>query len=289
MKTVSVGIPSYNEGTNIVTILESVINSKLDSVELCEIIVSDDSTDETPNIVKKFMENNMEKIIFLHNDSRRGAASAWNNIIQNAKGEIIVLYDADVVPNPNCISELVNKINNNIGICASNPRPIRNIGIPAKGTIFISDWLASIRKKQLSKYTVMGRGLSIRSDIAKKITIPENLIAIDLYIQSQVTNMGYEVVFNPNAIVMFKPARTFVDFCSQVLRAIKGHNQIKKLGYKAKYGLTLKTSVFEFIHTALRNPVGAISACICYLVMPIYMLRIKNLNSALWHTAQSTK
>ena len=261
----------------------------LDSVELCEIIISDDSTDETPDVVKKFMENNSEKIVFLHNDSRRGAASAWNNIIQNAKGEIIVLYDADVVPNPNCMSELVNKINNNIGICASNPRPIRNSGIPAKGTIFISDWLASIRKKQLSEYTVMGRGLSIRSDIAKKITIPENLIAIDLYIQSQVTNMGYEVVFNPNAIVMFKPARTFVDFCSQVLRAIKGHNQIKKLGYKAKYGLTLKTSVFEFIHTALRNPVGAISACICYLVMPIYMLRIKNLDSALWHTAQSTK
>jgi biofilm PGA synthesis N-glycosyltransferase PgaC len=289
LKTVSVGIPSYNEGTNIVTILESVINSKQDSVELYEIIISDDSTDETPEIVKKFMENNSEKIVFLHNDGRRGAASAWNNIIQNAKGEIIVLYDADVVPNPNCMSELVNKINNNIGICASNPRPIRNRGIPAKGTIFISDWLASIRKKQLSEYTVMGRGLSIRSDIAKKITIPENLIAIDLYLQSQVTNMGYEVVFNPNAIVMFKPARTFVDFCSQVLRAIKGHNQIKKLGYEAKYGLTLKTSVFEFIHTALRNPVGAISACICYLVMPIYMLRIENLDSALWHTAQSTK
>ena len=65
MKTVSVGIPSYNEGTNIVTILESVINSKLDSVELCEIIISDDSTDETPDVVKKFMENNSEKIVFL--------------------------------------------------------------------------------------------------------------------------------------------------------------------------------------------------------------------------------
>jgi len=256
---------------------------------LCEIIISDDSTDETPNIVKKFIENNSEKIVFLHNDSRRGAASAWNNIIQNAKGEIIVLYDADVIPNPDCMSELVNKINNNIGICASNTKPIEDSGIPAKGTIFISDWLASIRKKQLSEYTVMGRGLSIRADIAKKITIPENLIAIDLYLQSQVTNMGYEVVFSPEAVVMFKPAKTFVDFCSQVLRAIKGHNQIKKLGYEAKYGLTLKTSILEFIHTALRNPVGAFSACVCYLVMPFYMLRIKNLDSALWHTAQSTK
>jgi hypothetical protein len=101
--------------------------------------------------------------------------------------------------------------------------------------------------------------------------------------------MGYEVVFSPEAVVMFKPAKTFVDFCSQVLRAIKGHNQIKKLGYEAKYGLTLKTSILEFIHTALRNPVGAFSACVCYLVMPFYMLRIKNLDSALWHTAQSTK
>lgn len=289
MTTVSIGIPSYNEESNIKTILESVICSNLNSIYISEIIISDDSTDDTPNIVKQFIKNHSKKIIFVHNRKRRGAANAWNDIIQNATGQIIVLYDADVKPNPNCTLELVNKINNNVGICASNPRPIRGQGIPAQGTIFVCDWLESVRKRQISEYTVMGRGLSIRSDIAKKITIPKSVIAIDLYIQSKVMEMGYDVVFNPNAIVQFKPAKTFVDFSSQVIRASKGHGQLKKLGYGLKNQLTLKTAMVEYIRVALRNPNGALSTCLCYFMIPFYMSRIKNIDSALWHTARSTK
>jgi glycosyltransferase involved in cell wall biosynthesis len=289
LTTVSIGIPSYNEESNIKSILESVISSNLNSIDLSEIIVSDDSTDDTPHIVKQFMKNHSKKIIFLHDNKRRGAANAWNGIIQNATGQIIVLYDADVKPNPNCTLELVNKINNNVGICASNPRPVPGQGIPAQGTIFVSDWLESVRKRQISEYTVMGRGLSIRSDIAKKITIPESLIAIDLYIQTKVMEMGYGVVYNPNAIVQFKPAKTFVDFSSQVIRASKGHDQLKKLGYKAKNQLALKTAIVEYIRVALRNPSGALSACLCYIMIPFYMSRISNVDTALWHTAKSTK
>ncbi|RPI83354.1 MAG: glycosyltransferase, partial [Nitrosopumilales archaeon] len=51
MTTVSVGIPSYNEESNIKRILEKVILSNLNSIDLVEIIISDDSTDDTPNIV----------------------------------------------------------------------------------------------------------------------------------------------------------------------------------------------------------------------------------------------
>jgi glycosyltransferase involved in cell wall biosynthesis len=289
LTTVSIGIPSYNEESNIKTILESVISSNLNSIDLSEIIISDDSIDDTPHIVRQFMKNHSKKIIFLHNNKRRGTANAWNDIIQNASGQIIVLYDADVKPNPNCTLELVNKISNNVGICASNPRPIPGQGIPAQGTIFVSDWLESVRKRQISEYTVMGRGLSIRSDIAKKITIPGSLIAIDSYIQSKVMEMGYDVVYNPNAIVQFKPAKTFVDFSSQVIRASKGHDQLKKLGYEVKKQLALKTAIVEYIRVALRNPNGALSTCLCYIMIPFYMSRINNVDAALWHTAKSTK
>jgi glycosyltransferase involved in cell wall biosynthesis len=289
LTTVSIGIPSYNEELNIKTILESVIFSNLNSIDLVEIIISDDSTDDTPNIVKQFIENHSKKINFLHNDKRKGAANAWNNIIQNATGEIIVLYDADVMPEPNCTLELVEKINNNVGICASNPKPITGRGIPAMGTIFVNEWLESVREKGLSEYTVMGRGLSIRSDIAKKITIPEGLISIDLFIQSKVLGMGYDVVFNPNAIVLFKPAKTFVDFSSQVMRAFNGHNQLQKLRYNIKNHLSIKTAIVEFFRVAIRNPIGALSTSVCYIMIPFYMTRIKNTDSALWHIAQSTK
>ncbi|HJU78931.1 MAG TPA: glycosyltransferase [Nitrososphaeraceae archaeon] len=289
MTTVSVGIPSYNEESNIQKILGNVIRSNLDSIDMVEIIISDDSTDDTPNMVEQFKQNHSNKIIFLHDDKRRGAANAWNNIIQHATGEVIVLYDADVIPDANCTVELVGKIDNNVGICASNARPVKDFGIPANGTMFVSQWLESVRKKQLSEYTVMGRGLSIRSDIAKKISIPEGLIAIDLYLQNKVLEMGYDVIFNPNAIVLFKPTKTFVDFISQVVRAVNGHNQLKNLGYDMKNQLALKTALKEFFSVASRNPLGALSTCICYIMIPFYVNRIKNTDSALWHTAKSTK
>jgi glycosyltransferase involved in cell wall biosynthesis len=289
LTTISVGIPSYNEESNIKTILGNVIRSNLDSIDIVEIIISDDSTDDTPKIVEQFMNDYSNRIIFLHDDKRRGAANAWNNIIQHASGEIIVLYDADVMPDANCTEELVAKINNNVGICASNAKPIKDAGIPAKGTMFVSEWLESVRRKQLSEYTVMGRGLSIRSDIAKKISIPEDLIAIDLFLQNKVLEMGYDVVFNPDAIVLFKPTKTFVDFISQVVRAVNGHNQLKKLGYEMKNHLTLKTALTEFFRVATRNPIGALSTCVCYILIPLYVMKIKNADSALWHTAKSTK
>lgn len=289
MTKVTVGIPSYNEESNIKTILESLIYSNLESINLSEIIISDDSTDDTTNIVHQFMKNHSKKIIFLHNDKRKGAASAWNDIIQNANGDIIVLYDADVTPNPDCTIELVKKINDNVGICASNPKAIPSKAIPAKGTIFVGKWLESVRKRQLSQYTVMGRGLSIRSDIAKKITIPKALIAIDLYLQNRVIEMGYDVVFNPNAIVQFKPARTFVDFSSQVMRATNGHHQLKELGYSSKNQLSIGVAIEEFIRIAMRNPTEALSTCLCYIMIPFFAPRGKNFDNVLWHIAESTK
>jgi hypothetical protein len=39
----------------------------------------------------------------------------------------------------------------------------------------------------------------------------------------------------------------------------------------------------------MRNPNAAISTCLCYTMIPFYMATVKNLDSALWHTAQSTK
>lgn len=192
-------------------------------------------------------------------------------------------------PNLDCTIELIGKMKNNVGICASNPRAIPSKGIPAQSTIFVSAWLESVRKRQLSEYTVMGRGLSIRSDIAKKIIIPETIISIDLYLQTKVMEMGYDVIFNPNAVVLFKPAKTFADFSSQAIRATKGHGQLKKLGFKIKNPLSLRTAIIEFITVALRNPIGALSTCLCYIVIPFYAATMKNLDTVLWHTSHSTK
>jgi hypothetical protein len=86
-------------------------------------------------------------------------------------------------------------------LCASNPKPTKVKGLAASASIFISNWLRAVRVKQLSQYTVMGRALSIQSEIAKKISIPKDTIALDLYLQCKVLEYGVDVVYNDNAVV----------------------------------------------------------------------------------------
>jgi glycosyltransferase involved in cell wall biosynthesis len=48
LTTVSIGIPSYNEESNTLEILESITRSEYNRFDLCEIVISDNSTDSTP-------------------------------------------------------------------------------------------------------------------------------------------------------------------------------------------------------------------------------------------------
>ena len=102
------------------------------------------------------------------------------------------MYHADIKIDNNTTAYLVESIRDGIGLCASNTKPV----VIKKSTVsraskFIAEWLRSVRKNRLSHYTVMGRALSVSSRVAKKITIPENVIALDLYLQCKVLELGY--------------------------------------------------------------------------------------------------
>ena len=51
---------------------------------------------------------------------------AWNEIFKEAKGDIIILYDADIKIENNTTATLVDSICDGIGLCASNIIPACN-------------------------------------------------------------------------------------------------------------------------------------------------------------------
>ena len=96
--------------------------------------------------------------------------------------------------------------------------PSRQQASPGRASVFISSWLRSVRLTGLSQYTVMGRALAIDTSVAKRIRIP-SMIAIDLYLECRVIEMGLDVAYNDSAVVYFKPANSMQDLASQVIRA----------------------------------------------------------------------
>jgi glycosyltransferase involved in cell wall biosynthesis len=286
MRRVTVGIPAYNEEKNIASLLQSLEDQRS---LISEVIVSDDSSDRTPDIVSDFAQRSSLGITLFHHDERRGAAAAWNEIFQRATGDSIVLYDADTIPHPSCTEQLASYVSKDTVLCASNSQPVQAAGVAGMASVFISNWLRSVRLAGLSQYTVMGRALAIDAAVAKEIQVPADMIAIDLYLQCRVLEMGRGVAYNDDAVVYFKPANSMQDLASQVVRAVNGHDQIKDRVSRLKIGLPPYVAGAQALKNAAMDPAGAFSAVIGYSMMPYYMSRLKHTDSAKWHTADSSK
>lgn len=287
MMRVTIGIPAYNEENNILNLLKSIEGDSRGLVS--EIIISDDSSDSTPQLVEQFARNSSVPVIHLHHQERRGAASAWNEIFRHATGDVIILYDADTVPRPDCTSRLAASVSNGAVLCASNSQPVKTKGVAGRASAFISNWLRVVRQARLSQYTVMGRGLAIEASTAKSIAIPIDIIAIDLYLQCVVMDMGRDVAYNDDAVVYFRPAESMQDLASQVLRAVNGHRQVREHIERLGVGLPLRVAIAQTARTVLSDPIGAASVAIGYSPLPYYKSRLAGINSALWHTAASSK
>ena len=287
MTQISIGIISYNEEKNIVNLLNSIKCQYLGKFFIKEIIISDDSNDKTPFLIKEFIKTNPQLLIRLfHHNERRGAYAGWNEIFKEATGDYLVLYDADVILTQKTTYNLVNAFKLNVGLCASNPQPLEYSSIYGRASKFITDWLHNVRKNELTQFTVMGRGLAIKLDLAKKITIPENIIAIDYFLQIKVLELEKQISYVNNAILYFKSPENLEDFLSQVLRANFGHKQLSF--YKTKK-LSIISNIKITLKSILLDPFGGISTLYCYCFIPYYTMRNQKKISSKWEIAQSTK
>ena len=103
---VTIYITSHNYEDYINEAIESALNQTYDNIEI--IIFDDNSSDNSPNIIKEFQNNNDITCIF--SKKKNGLRKASNKCIKAANGEYILRLDADDILNENCISNMVKNI-----------------------------------------------------------------------------------------------------------------------------------------------------------------------------------
>ncbi|MDW8418620.1 MAG: glycosyltransferase family 2 protein [Chitinophagales bacterium] len=101
----SIVLPTYNRADMISTAIQSVLNQTYDKWEL--IIMDDGSTDNTHEIVSKYLHDNRIQYIYQQNTER---STARNNGIKRATGDYVCFLDSDDYYTPDRLMALAHSI-----------------------------------------------------------------------------------------------------------------------------------------------------------------------------------
>ena len=102
---VSIITPMYNSEKFIEETIKSVINQTYKDWEM--IIVDDCSTDNSPNIVKPYVDND-NRIKYIRAKSNQGVSHARNLALKEAQGQFIAFLDSDDIWNEEKLEKQIN-------------------------------------------------------------------------------------------------------------------------------------------------------------------------------------
>ena len=111
-KKISIVIPVFNEQATIKNILLVLKNLKLEfKLQKQIVIVNDFSTDNSEQLINKFIENNKElDILYYKQDKNYGKGAALRKGFEIADGDLIIVQDADLEYDPNEFNLLIKPI-----------------------------------------------------------------------------------------------------------------------------------------------------------------------------------
>jgi len=287
---ITVGIPTYNEEKSIARSIESALRqiSKKDEV----IVVASGCTDNTVPEIKKIMKKD-KRVKLIVESERKGKASALNLIIKNAKGDIIVQTDGDVVIGKGAVHYLTSRFNNpKIGGVSGNPVPI----IP-EGNMFYDWTLMSYRKmdelrKQESAegifWHMSGYLLAFRKKALPSVPFAKG--AVDAWMGKIIKDNGYKLEYEPKAKVFVKAPLTIKDFIAQKARVRAGYYLLPK-GPR-----TVKKEILWFPKELFRIPVlrwhKFFASAFVYAyswLKGFYFAKTNKSLKQIWKTPKSTK
>lgn len=222
LPTITIGIPAYNEGSNIALLLSDVLKQRQLGWRLKEIlVVSEGSTDRTAERARS-VHSSLVKIIT--ENSRRGKSYALNIIFRSAKSDIVILFDADVrLSNINVVGKLVAcfEKDKRIMLVAGNrmPFPPKNFvqrGIYATFKVFYASRMRIRNGRNI--FACQGGCLALKSTFVKSLKLPE-IICDDAYLYLVCVTNGGRFEYVDDAVVNHKTSNTLSDYLKQLFRS----------------------------------------------------------------------
>jgi len=198
LATITVLCPAFNE--------EKVIEAKIESFlklnypkELIQMwVLSDDSTDATNDIVKKYEDQNIRLFI---QKPRKGKQAAHNMVLDKLQSDFVLSTDANTLFAPDSVSKLLQCIQQDpdIGIVSGELR-LQKASSGQSGEGIYWRYESFLKKMDSDFYSIIGANGSIfliRSELF--VRIPEHSVD-DFERTLYVLSKGYKAKYVPEAI-----------------------------------------------------------------------------------------
>ena len=227
---VSILVVAYNEAARIEGRLENLLALDYPRDRLEIILVSDGSTDDTASRVQRFQGDGFR---FVARGRRSGKTSALNELIPQARGDIVLLGDARQRFAPDVLRQLVRHFSDPcVGAVSGeliivNGKDGKDGSAVGEGVGFYWRYEKFIRRTESfvdSTVGVTGAIYALRRELFE--AIPDDTLLDDVLIPMRIVRRGYRVLFEPSALAWDHSAPTAEAEFARKVRTLAGNFQL---------------------------------------------------------------
>ena len=225
----SVGIMAYNEEANIAEAIATILEQRLSSGEIAElVVVASGCDDRTIPIVAEIAARDT-RVRVIEQECREGKASAINLFIAAARSPVLLMVSADVLVKDGTIDALLRHFEDpTVGMVGGHPTPVNGETTFLGHAVHLQWRLHDRIARETPK---LGEIVAFRNVVP---SIPLDTPVDEISIQALVTQLGYRLVYEPQAVVYNRGPTTVPDFLRQRRRIYAGHLRVREQqGYSA--------------------------------------------------------
>jgi biofilm PGA synthesis N-glycosyltransferase PgaC len=223
--TVTIGLPSFQDGANLQNIFKAIAREKLG--DICHvkeiIVVTPTPHDGAEMAVREALKGGLP-ITLMVEGSRRGKWAAINKVREASTSELILLMNADTLFLPGSLRRIIQTALANPGsVVGARPTPDRSPGFTSR----VSRLLWSIHHRTLSENGVShasGELMAVPRSLLGEL--PADVINDDAYIAQSARLRGARILYEPRALVVTRSPRNLLELFQQRRRILEGHIQL---------------------------------------------------------------
>jgi biofilm PGA synthesis N-glycosyltransferase PgaC len=249
---VTILVAAYNEEQCIEDKITNTLNLDYPKDKLSIFFVTDGSTDNTPDIVKKF-----HAVKLFHEFQRKGKIHAVNRVMKKVTTPIVIFSDANTLLNDAAVRNLVKHYQDDqVGGVAGEKRIYKNAEDNASGAGegFYWKYESFLKEKDAAVYSIVGAAgelFSIRTSLYEEPA--ENTIIEDFCLSLSICAKGYRFMYEPEAYALETASASVEEEWKRKVRISAGGFQamvkLKHLLNPFRYGIL----TFQyFSHRVLR-------------------------------------